>query len=44
MVSLGELNEFDFGILGIVLFQIGKELLIITGMDSRRNPISPFRE
>lgn len=44
MVSLGQLNEFDFGILGVVLLQVGKELFVVTGMNSGGNSIGALRE
>jgi len=38
------LNKFDFGILGVVCFQIGEKLFVVTGMDGCRNPVGSLCE
>ena len=37
VVAVGELDELDFGILFVVLLQIGEELLAVAGVDGGRN-------
>ena len=34
VVAMGQLNELDFGILCVMLFQIGQEMFIIASVDS----------
>lgn len=37
VVAVGELDELDFGILFIVLLQVGEELFAVSGVDGGRN-------
>ena len=44
MVAVRKLNELDFGILFIVLLQVGEELFAITGVDGSRNVFGALGE
>lgn len=37
VVAVRELDELDFGILFIVLLQVGEELFAVSGVDGSRN-------
>ena len=44
VVAVGELHELDFGILFVVLLQVGEELLAIAGVDGGRNTFGTLGE
>lgn len=44
MIAVLQLDELYFGILGVVLLQVGEELFIMPGVDGRRNTIGSFGE
>ena len=44
VVAVGKLNELDFGILFVVLFQVGEELLAVAGVDGGRNAFGALGE
>ena len=44
VVAVGQLNELDFRILGIVFFQVGEKLFVVTGVDGRWNTVDPLCE
>ena len=44
MVAVGELDELDFRVLGVVLLQIGEELLVIARVNGRQNAVGTLCE
>ena len=44
VVFMRQLDEPDFGVLGVVFLQVGEKLLVVTGVDRGRNAVGTLGE